>query len=162
MWFSLVTTVCLLVLTWIYDLNYHVNQLGINFSKELQKKAPALLLGFLRYGHPLHACYSLEIYTLISSSTPWGMRKRTVIHNSKNQKMNCRTAIFISINLRAQCVDQGNITIVQKDADFGMAQMCLCKISSPLVRLIKINIQVIENPQSRKKIIYQGNTQRQE
>ena len=74
--------------------------------------------------------------------------------------MKCYTALFVYINLRAECLDQGNVT-VKKYADFCMAQMCFCKISSPLVTLIKMNIQVIENPQSRQKIIYQGNTQRQ-
>lgn len=51
-WLSLVTTVYLLVLIWIQELNYNVNQQGINFTKQSQKKTPGLLLGFLRCGHP--------------------------------------------------------------------------------------------------------------
>ena len=69
MWFPLVTTICFWVLIWIYDLNYYFKQLELNFSKKLQGKSPALLMGFLSHGHPIHACYSLEVYTLISSST---------------------------------------------------------------------------------------------
>lgn len=41
MWLSPVTTVCLLVLIWIYSdwhLNYDVNPLGINFPQKLQEK----------------------------------------------------------------------------------------------------------------------------
>lgn len=52
MWLALVITFCLLVLIWIYELNYDANPLGINFTKKSQKKAPGLLLGFLRCGHP--------------------------------------------------------------------------------------------------------------
>lgn len=76
LWLQLGTTVCLLVLIWIYELNYNASQLGINFSKKSQKKqnTPSLLLGFLRCGHP-YACllFSRNIHIDIVTIT---MRKK--------------------------------------------------------------------------------------